>query len=52
MNTTTNITLRNILGSILIMVTLVSMLAFLLLTHPLVVNILADEIIPVHIPVF
>ncbi len=43
-----NQTLHTLLNSTLALLSLIALLAFLFLTHPLVINVLADEIIPVR----
>jgi hypothetical protein len=42
-----NTTLRTILKPTVAILSLIVFFAFLLLTHPIVVNVLADEIVPV-----
>jgi hypothetical protein len=43
-----NTTLRNILNSAFAILSMIAIFAFLLLTHPIVVTMITDEIIPVH----
>lgn len=43
-----NMTMRNILTSVLAILSLITLFAFMLMTHPLVIHVLADEIVPVR----